>query len=135
MKTTKDGKIKLSKDERRVGNFVYKKETNHIKIMDINDTFSVRVSKQTLMSGRLLDIQLQHKEDVFLGNYAAMMYNLCGLLPDEEFMVKMQEAAIDCVNRHKEMYGIKEDITKEKDDEILKDTQETQEAIEELDKQ
>lgn len=135
MKTTKDGKIKLSKGERRVGNFVYKKETNHIKVMDINDTFSVRLSNQTLMSGRLLDIQLQHKEDVFLGNYAAMLYNLCGLLPDEEFMVTMQEAAIACVNRHKEMYGIKEDLSVKEDAEILEDARKTQEAIEELDKQ
>ena len=39
------------------------------------------------------------------------------------------------MNRHKDFYGIKEDIIKEKDDEILQEAKETYEAIEELKKE
>ena len=36
MRVTKDGKLKLSKDERQIGSFIYKNEPEYIKIMDIN---------------------------------------------------------------------------------------------------
>ena len=88
MKTTKDGKLKLSKDERQVGSFVYKDEPEHVKIMDINSSMSVRLPKAAFMSGRLLDMQLKRKETVFLHNYAAMCYNLLGVLPDENGLYK-----------------------------------------------
>jgi hypothetical protein len=39
------------------------------------------------------------------------------------------------VNRHKDFYGIKQDITPEEDKEILQETKETYEAIEELKKE
>jgi hypothetical protein len=32
MKVGKDGKLKLSKDERQIGNFIYKNEPEYIKI-------------------------------------------------------------------------------------------------------
>lgn len=135
MKVGKDGKLKLSKDERQIGSFVYKDEPEHVKIMDINSSMSVRLPKTAFMSGRLLDMQLKRKETVFLHNYAAMCYNLLGVLPDEEFMVEVNNAATACVNRHKEFYGIKEDITPEQDKEILDEVQGAQEAIEELKKE
>ena len=135
MKVSKDGKLKLPKDERQVGSFVYKDEPEHVKIMDINSSMSVRLPKTAFMSGRLLDMQLKRKETVFLHNYAAMCYNLLGVLPDEEFMVEVNNAATARVNRHKEFYGIKEDITSEQDKEILEESKKVYEAIEELKKE
>lgn len=135
MKVGKDGKLKLSKDERQIGSFIYKKEAEHIKITDINGGVTHRISRKMLMSGRLLDIQLSNKETTFLHNYATMVYNFSGVLPDEEFMVAVNNACIACINRHKEFYGIKEDITSEQDKEILEEARETYEAIEELKKE
>jgi hypothetical protein len=135
MKVGKDGKLKLSKDERQVGNFVYKNEPEHIKIMDINGSISVRISKTALQSGRLLDIQMQNKENGFLHNYAALLYNFIGVLMDEQFMVDAVNLCVDCVNRHKEFYGLKADITGKEDAEALQELKETTEAIEELKKE
>lgn len=135
MKVGKDGKLKLSKDERQIGSFIYKKEAEHIKITDINGGVTHRISRKMLMSGRLLDIQMSEKETTFLHNYATMVYNFSGVLPDEEFMIAVNNACIACINRHKEFYGITEDITPEKDAEIIQEAKETIEALEELNKE
>jgi hypothetical protein len=114
---------------------VYKNEPEHIKIMDINGSISVRISKTALQSGRLLDIQMQNKENGFLHNYAALLYNFIGVLVDEQFMVDAVNLCVDCVNRHKEFYGLKADITPEQDKEILEESKEVYGAIEELKKE
>ena len=134
MRVGQDGKLKLSKDERQVGNFVWKNEAEHIKITDINSNLSHRVSKH-LNIGRMLEMALKEKHDNYLGNYAAMVWLFSNIVTDEQFFLDIDKACVDCVNRHKEFYGIKEDITPEQDKEILEEARETYEAIEELKKE
>lgn len=131
MKVGKDGKLKLSKDERQIGNFVYKNEPEYIKICDINSAMTHRVAKH-LNIGRMIEMALKEKQDNWLGNYAAMTWIFSNIVTDEQFFVDINNACVECVNRHKEFYGIKEDITPEADKEILQETKETIEAIEEL---
>lgn len=134
MKTTKDGKLKLSKDERQIGNFIYKNEPEHIKICDINSNMTHRVSKR-LNIGRMLEMALKEKRNEWLHNYAAMVWNFSNIVTDEQFFLDIDRACVECVNRHKEFYGIKEDITPERDKEILEEVKATTEAIEELKKE
>ena len=131
MKVGKDGKLKLSKDERQIGNFVWKNEPEYIKICDINSAMTHRVSKK-LNIGRMLEIALKERQDNYLANYAAMTWLFSNIVTDEQFFVDIDKACVACVNRHKEFYGIKEDITPEADKEILQEVKETIEAIEEL---
>ncbi len=131
MRITKDGKLKLSKDERQIGNFIWKNEPEHIKICDINSQVTHRVSK-SLNIGRMLEMALKEKKEQYLANYAAMTWLFSNIVTDEQFFLDIDKACVDCVNRHKEFYGIKEDITPERDKEILQEAQETYEAIEEL---
>lgn len=131
MKTTKDGKLKLSKDERQIGSFVYKDEPEYIKICDINSQMTHRVSKN-LNIGRMLEMALKEKKDQYLANYAAMTWLYSNIVTDEQFFLDIDKACVDCVNRHKEFYGIKEDITPEADKEILEESKEVYGAIEEL---
>lgn len=131
MKTTKDGKLKLSKDERQIGNFVWKNEENHIKICDINSQMTHRVAKH-LNIGRMLEMALKEKKDQYLANYAAMTWLYSNIVTDEQFFLDIDKACVACVNRHKEFYGIKEDITPEQDKEILEESKEVYGAIEEL---
>ena len=134
MKTTKDGKLKLSKDERQVGNFIYKNEPEYIKICDINSQMTHRVAKH-LNIGRMLEMALKEKQDNYLANYAAMTWLYSNIVTDEQFFLDIDKACVACVNRHKEFYGIKEDITPEQDKEILEESKEVYEAIEELKKE
>ena len=131
MKTTKDGKLKLSKDERQIGSFIYKNEADHIKICDINSQMTHRVAKH-LNIGRMLEMALKERKDNWLENYAAMTWNFSNIVTDEQFFLDIDKACISCVNRHKDFYGIKEDIPVEEDAEILQEVKETIEAIEEL---
>lgn len=134
MKAGKDGKLKLSKGERQIGNFVWKNEAEHIKITDINSNLSHRVSK-TLNIGRMLEMALKERHDNYLGNYASMVWLFSNIVTDEQFFLDIDKACVDCVNRHKEFYGIKGDITPEQDKEILQEAKETYDAIEELKKE
>jgi hypothetical protein len=134
MKVGKDGKLKLSKDERQIGNFIWKNEPEHIKICDINSQMTHRVSK-SLNIGRMLEMALKEKKEQYLANYAAMTWLFSNIVTDEQFFLDIDKACVDCVNRHKEFYGITEDITSERDKEILQEAQETYEAIEELKKE
>lgn len=134
MKVGKDGKLKLSKDERQIGNFIYKNEPEHIKICDINSQMTHRVAKH-LNIGRMLEMALKEKKDQYLANYAAMTWLYSNIVTDEQFFLDIDKACVDCVNRHKEFYGIKEDIAPEEDKEILQEAKETYDAIEELKKE
>lgn len=134
MKTTKDGKLKLSKDERQIGNFIYKNEPEHIKICDINSQMTHRVGKH-LNIGRMIEMALKEKHDNWLHNYATMVWQFSNIITDEQFFLDIDKACVDCVNRHKEFYGIKEDITPERDKEILEESKEVYGAIEELKKE
>ena len=134
MKTTKDGKLKLSKDERQIGNFIYKNEPEYIKICDINSQMTHRVAKH-LNIGRMLEMALKEKRNEWLHNYAAMVWNFSNIVTDEQFFLDIDKACVACVNRHKEFYGIKEDITPEQDKEILEESKDVYEAIEELKKE
>lgn len=132
MKVGKDGRLKLSKDERQVGNFIWKDEPDHIKICDINSQVTHRISK-SLNIGRMMEIAFKDKEQKKgLENYATMLWNFSNMVPDVEFMKDIDAACLACVNRNKEFFGITEDISAESDAEILQEQREIAEALEEL---
>ena len=78
---------------------------------------------------------MKNKENGFLHNYASLIYNITGLLVDEQFMVEVNDLCIACVNRHKDFYGIEEDLPLSRDKEILDEAKEVYDAIEGLKKE
>ena len=134
MRVSKDGKLKLSKDERQIGSFIWKNEAEYIKICDINSQMTHRISK-SLNIGRMMEMALKDRQDNWLANYAAMVWLFSNIVTDEQFFHDIDKACIDCVNRHKDFCGIKEDIPVEEDAEILQESKEIYEAIEEMKKE
>lgn len=134
MRVSKDGKLKLSKDERQYGNFVYKNEEEYVKICDINSNLTHRVSK-SLNIGQMLSIALKEKRTNWLENYATMVWMFSNIVTDEQFFLDIDKVCGDCINRHPELYGIKKDISEKEDAEILQEAKEVYEAIEELKKE
>jgi hypothetical protein len=134
MRVSKDGKLKLSKDERQYGNFVFKNEEDYIKISDINSNLTHRVSKM-LNIGQMMTIALKENHTQWLENYAALVWFFSNIVTDEQFFLDINKACEDCVNRHPELYGIKKDISAEEDAEILQESKDVYEAIEELKKE
>ena len=131
MKVGKDGKLKLAKDERQIGNFVFKNEDEYIKICDISSQMTHRITKNVLL-GQQLAMAWKQKADEYLHNYAALLFLFSNVVTDEQFFTDINKACVDTINRHKEFYGIEEDLTAEQDREILDEAREVYEAIEEL---
>lgn len=134
MKTDKNGRIRLGRNEHRYGNFIYKVEEGHIKIFDINSALTHRVSR-SLNVGRMIEVAIAEKRENWLHNYASMVWLFSNIVTDEQFFLDVDRACVECVNRHKEFYGIKEDISVEEDNEILREAEETIGAIEDLKKE
>lgn len=129
---TKDGKIiRLDANERRVGNFIYRMGENHVKVLDIGSMMTHRVCRR-LNVGRLLESALDGKNDGFLAGYATMMWQMSCVMPDIEFMKDINAACAACVDRHKDFYGVKENVTKEEDDKILNEEREMHDVVEKL---
>lgn len=133
MKTV-NGRLKLSRNERQIGNFVFKNEEGHVKICDINSRMTHRVSKD-LNVGVMLEMALKERQDTWLENYAAMTWLYSNIVTDERFFLDIDRACVECVNRHKDFYGIREDITPKDDREILEEVKEMLEAEEALRKE
>lgn len=130
----KRGKVKLEKGDRRVGNFVYHREPAHYKLQDIGGLVSVRISN-ALLAGRMIAEVMDDGGENFLHNYAASVYNVMGCVPDVEFLGELNKCVRECINRHKELYGIKDDLTEAEDAIILKEERELAEAEAEVRKE
>lgn len=132
MAKVKRGRIRLQRGDVQVGSFIFHAEKDHYKLTDINGVFSVRVSGYTTI-GVMMRAALDAPKDneTFLHNYAAVMYNALSAVPDMEFLASVNDAAVSAVERHKDMYGIKEEIGEERDAAILQEERELEEATHE----
>lgn len=128
-----NGKIKLDKRDIRVGNFVYTMEPEHIKVQDISLTITHRIHRG-IAKAQLIEMMLEDpkKYQNELHNYATIMYNLLCTAPDATFYEDISKAVLDCVNRHKDVYGIKDNITPEENAQILQEERELHEAVEDI---
>ena len=122
MKVGKDGKLKLSKDEKQFGNFIIKNEAEFIKISDLNGHFTHRISKNLNM-GQMISIALQTKQTLWLEHYAALVWLFSNVVADEQFFLDVSKVCDDCINRNMSLYGINENISEEEDKTILDSTQ------------
>ena len=129
---TKKGRVRLQAGDVRVGNFVYHAERGHYKLTDINGVFSVRVSGYTPV-GMMMRAALDDPagNEVFLHNYAAVIYNALSCVPDMEFLGAVNGAAVADVGRHRDMYGVEADVSEEADAGILQEERELDEATRE----
>jgi hypothetical protein len=131
MKVSKDGKMKLAKNERQIGNFILKNEEFYMKVQDISSQITHRVSK-LLNIGKFLEMAYKEKSNENIHVYMALLWMFSNVIPDVDFAKDINAACVACINRHKDFYGIKEDISAEEDAEILREAEETYDSIEKL---
>lgn len=124
-----NGKVKLENNDHKVGNFVFTMEKGHVKVQDINTTFSHRVTLASA-KGAMLATLIKEEMDVALQNYAIVMYNVLGVVPDMQFLSDVNKLTVECSERHKDVYGIGEPLSDEEDKKVLEDTKEFMEAAE-----
>lgn len=127
------GKLTLDKRDFRVGNFVFTREPEHIKVQDIGQMVAHRISVH-IAKGQLLDMMLADKEKYakMLEMYAVSMYNVLSVAPDMTFYEEVYKSTEECARRHADVYGLKENVSDEEDAKILKEERELEEAKEEI---
>lgn len=115
----------------RVGNFVYHEEVDMVKVSDVSGACSHRVSKM-IAKGRQLSLYLEsaRKGDEnarkALEMYAVGVFNVLCTVFDVEFLLIVSNAATECMERHKDIYGIKDDVTEESEREDIEAVRETE---------
>lgn len=134
MKTSKEGKIKLTKNDLQVGNFVFSVHSESIKLQDISSTVVVKLSRRATVA-RVIAQAIEEGNEPFLRNYAAMSYYVNGIVPDVEFWQDMNKALTACISRHPELYGQKKDLDDAADAAVIQEEREFHEAVEDLTKE
>ena len=106
MKVTKDGKVKLEKGEVRTGNFIVRDEgeNKHIKVLDLNSCFTIRVDK-SMPLGVWLDNMLGENGLNTIRTWCSAMWAVLSVAPDQEYVVGLVNAADANLKRHPDWYG------------------------------
>ncbi|MGM9736950.1 MAG: hypothetical protein ACI3ZT_00890 [Candidatus Cryptobacteroides sp.] len=112
---------------------MYTLEDNHIKVQDISLTITHRIHRG-IAKAQLIEMMMEDpkKYETDLHNYATLMYNFLCTVPDATFYDDINNAVLACINRHKDVYGIKEEISPDEDAKILQEEKELHEAVEEI---
>ena len=137
MKVLENGKIKLSADEKRNGNFVIKLEKEHVKIFDISQVFTFRVNR-FIPIGQFLEAAYRDMghEDTHkgIGNYLAVLWTSQAVVPDSQYLEEVYNAAVAAMKRHPDAYGAPAgEVSDEEDAAILEEQKGLYEAVQELD--
>lgn len=142
MKINKEGEIKLSKGEYKVGNFIFKDEENHFKIFTANapirlPMWSIRYRKDMAIA-RFIQYCIENLNNEnyvkHLHNWLAVMYNVTAIVPEGVFLTETNEAAIKSLKNNPALYGISpEQLSDDEDNYILKEEREKVELMDKID--
>lgn len=113
MRILKDNKIRLDKNERRIGNFIVRNEEHHVKVMDIGQIFTHRADKRT-PAGQFLaqcydSLAADESTGRGLGNWLAVIFTAFSVVPDVQWLEEVTTASEACMKRHPEAYGMPAD--------------------------
>lgn len=137
MKINKDGEIKLSKGEHKVGNFIIKDEENHFKVFTANapirlPMWSIRYRKDMVVA-RFIQTCLDNNDEDYirlLHNWLVVIYNTTGIVPEYEYLKEVNDAAEKSLHNHPELYGIRsEQLSEEENNAIIEYEKEKTEFI------
>ena len=137
MRILKDNKLRLDKNERRIGNFVIRDEDHHVKVMDINQVFTHRADKRTpvglFLKGCFDALDSDESTGRGLGNWLAVIFTAFSVVPDVQWLDEVMNASEACMRRHPEAYGLPDqDVSDERDAEIIQEERELSQFEEEV---
>lgn len=119
-----------------VGNFVIERDDMRVIVRDVQDTVRWEVPT-TIAKGQYLDMactimEAEGLDAGFLHAICATAMNFLCCIPDPDLLFDVQEAVLRCIDRHKDIYGIEDEVDPAKDAEDLRDAMETVEAVRKL---
>lgn len=137
MKVSKNGKIRLDANEKRIGNFVLRRDDGYMKLCDVSRLFIYSVSVET-PAGMYLAMSYDSFKDEETSrgivNYIAVLWSLFATVPDVQFLGEVYGSCVSCMERHTDCYGIPSaPVSDEADAAILEEQKGLCEAAQELD--
>lgn len=136
MRVTKQNRVKLERGEKRIGNFILKREGSHMKVSDINEVFTHRVRRDVPIGMFLEDAYNELSEENTMrgiGNYFAFLWAVSSVVPDVQFLQDAFKVSEECMKRHPEAYGMPSvEVSDGEDQEIIREEKELKEFEEEL---
>lgn len=130
----KRNRVVLERGEQRFGNFVVKDSGNAIEVTDINLTCKHIVSVGTARGVQLremLSVAWKKKNArKFIEAYCTVIFQTLTCVVDYELLSALLKDGQDCIGRHKDIYGIKDEVDKADDDAVLREEVELAETIE-----
>lgn len=131
----RNGKVKLDSNEKRVGNFIIKSDSECVKIFDLNKRFIYSASKETPIGMFLSQSYDDFKDEQTskgIGNYIAVIWAFFAAVPDVQFLEEVYKSAVGCIERHPEAYGVIADDSDEAHQAALDDVKDMKELEEEM---
>lgn len=138
MKLTKKGKVKLEPGEVRIGNYFLRDEgeNEHIKVVDLDSCFTIRVDKRMPLGIWLSNIlEMGEKGHETLKTWCSAMWAVLSVSPDQEFVVSLVTSAVSNLERHPDWYGYDKSDDDAKNEEAAKEVKEMMEFEEEVSKE
>ena len=139
MKQGKDGKIKLERGEKRIGNFFVKDECKddwnaHIRITDLSGSISHRVWKRMPVGIWLTNLLSKGDEQSLasIKTYVAFMWSAFAVVPDNEFVEAVMAATKANFEAHPEWYGAKRKEDEGEDEKAVQDVKDMKEFEEDI---
>lgn len=136
MKVSKTGKLRLDANERRIGNFVLRKDEEYMKVCDIGRIFIYSVRRDVPAGMFLAQCYDDFKDEETtkgIGNYIAVLWSLFATVPDVQFLEEVYGSCVSCMERHSDCYGVPPaQVSDEADAEALQAVREMTELEEEV---
>lgn len=130
MKIDKNGEIKLSSVDTKIGEFVISRFKERTIIQTTSRNWVLSFTKDMLIA-RFIDMFLNDGKIENVRAIITVLYNTTCVIPDVEYLDTLIEASMACMNRHQEIYGT-QGITEEQDRQILQELRKDSQAAEAL---
>lgn len=128
-----NGRLKLEKRDRQVGNFVITDEENHYKVQDINGQINHRFGKRTMI-GRALAIMMAEGHEKFLSVWLSVTMLSFSVVPDSEFLSDVLNASNACIERHRKDFYVADAETGGDNEKILMEQKKLHEDFEDAER-
>lgn len=131
---SKDGKLILEEGDIQVGNFIFSQDDNFIYLQDINEAAFFKLRKMSSTAAQYIEILLkdEKKNETALGLEAATAYLYLTTVKDSQCIEKIINSLAECINRHKDLFNIRENISEEENKQIINDQKDFYSAVEKL---
>ena len=133
MKKTNSGEVRLAQNERRIGNYFIKDYEKSISLSDLGGVMMFRVSK-SMPIGIWLHNLYERNDEAAIGSihaYVATFWSVLSVVPDDQYLQVLLGGAKDCLERHKDWYGIK-DADDSEDAHVIEEERELAEFVEKV---